>query len=67
MNFLVQAVSLLNNYTLVTLGQQRVFPGGPECNNGTFIPANPVFSTCVRANLTRRIDPPFNTTTWPAF
>lgn len=62
-----QAVALVQQETVITLGQQNVHRGAPACNNASYNPAVPATTTvaCPAPNLLGRVGAPYNTTTFP--
>ncbi|KAG2452635.1 hypothetical protein HYH02_002869 [Chlamydomonas schloesseri] len=67
MSYLEKAVALLQSHSIVTLGQQLVYPGAELCNDGSFDPGHPATGRlpCATPALLRTAPYPVNLTTFP--
>ncbi|KXZ51046.1 hypothetical protein GPECTOR_14g33 [Gonium pectorale] len=64
-DYLARAVALVQENTLVTLGQEQNFAGAAMCNGPNFDPASPNFTNaCPALRVLRNMPAPVNATRW---
>mmetsp|Transcript_37091 Transcript_37091/g.82502 ORF Transcript_37091/g.82502 Transcript_37091/m.82502 type:complete len:676 (-) Transcript_37091:1157-3184(-) len=63
LDYVFKAFNLVQQYSVITLGQQTVAPGASACTGPNFNPANPMYNVSCRAwNMFRSVPAPYNTT-----